>query len=139
MISQLHRFHGYNALRAVYRSGQGVRGQAMSLKYAPRRSGQGYRAAVVVSRKVSKSAVTRNRIRRRVYEVVRQSSPELLAGKDLVFTVFDGGVAELSAERLQAVVAGLLQKAANQPANSPRTSVSHDIVGQAKSKREASH
>jgi ribonuclease P protein component len=66
--------------------------------------------AVVVSRKVSKSAVVRNRIRRRVYEIVRRAD-NVPPSTDLIFTVFGEQVAELEATKLQATVAELLQKA----------------------------
>ncbi len=49
-----------------------VRGPLCTLKYVRNNRGNGYRLAVVVSKKVSKSAVVRNRIRRRIYETVRE-------------------------------------------------------------------
>jgi ribonuclease P protein component len=66
--------------------------------------------AVVVSRKVSKSAVVRNRIRRRVYEIVRQAD-NVPPSSDLIFTIFSEQVAELEAAKLQNMVAELLAKA----------------------------
>ena len=72
----------------------------------PRRSD--YRCAVVVSKKVHKSAVTRNRIRRRIYEIVRTefhpTSPV-----DIVITVFDEVAATMSAEQLRAVISKQLK------------------------------
>ena len=108
MIGAAHRFHGYGSLNGVYRRGQSVRGPMLSLKFMGRGPNRPYRVAVVVSRKVSKSAVTRNRIRRRVYAAVRQASAVIPPGTDLVFTVFDERVAELPPAKLQATVAGLL-------------------------------
>lgn len=116
MISITHRFHGYNSLRNVYKRGQSVRGSLVSLKFAHRGPERPYRAAVVVSRKVSKSAVVRNRIRRRIYEIVRHSEADITPGTDLVFTVFDEKLAEMAADELEAAISGLLQKAANQTA-----------------------
>lgn len=110
MLARPFRFHGYGSLNRAYRDGQTVRGQFMSLRFA-RRPGKTYRVAVVVSRKVSKSAVVRNRIRRRIYEQVRQSTlvpPE----SDLVFTVFSEQVAELPTDKLQGTIKELLQKTA---------------------------
>lgn len=111
MISLRNRFHGYGSVRAVYRNGQTVRGSLMSLKYVNRGSKPGYRAAVVVSKKVHKSAVTRNRIRRRVYEIIRQADSQLTDRKDLVLTVFSEQVADIEAPKLRAMVEGLLAKA----------------------------
>jgi ribonuclease P protein component len=109
MIGVAHRFHGYNSLRGVYQRGQNVRGQLVSLKFAHRGPGRPYRVAVVASRKTSKSAVTRNRIRRRIYEIVRQSDAGISPGTDLVFTVFDEQVAELPAPKLEAMIGDLLR------------------------------
>ena len=111
MISQAHRFHGRNSLRFVYQRGQNIRGATVSLRFVinPRR--QGYRLAVVVSRKVSKSAVVRNRIRRRIYEVVREHARQLAGPFDLVFTVYGEDVAEQSHDSLKQLVLGQLKKA----------------------------
>jgi len=56
----------------------------------PRRDS--YRVSVVVSRKVSKSAVARNRIRRRLYELVRESEHQITQPYDIVITVFQDTV-----------------------------------------------
>ncbi len=68
---------------------------------------------MVVSRKVSKSAVVRNRIRRRIYEIVRLARAEANSPwpYDLILTVFDDKVAEVPSELLQNAVSGLLKKA----------------------------
>lgn len=110
MLSRTHRFHGYGSLRYVYKNGKVVRGQYCSLKYIsnPRRST--YRVAVVVSKKVHKSAVVRNRIRRRIYELVR----EHVAAEqsyDLVVTVFSEQLATLPAPQLQDAILTQLRAA----------------------------
>ena len=109
MISYLFRFHGYSALLPVYRRGVAVRGSLLSLKYIARRPGGTYRAAVVVSKKVHKSAVVRNRIRRRVFELVRSQQAGLPA-VDIVITVFSDQVAQLPSAQLRDQVQGLLVK-----------------------------
>lgn len=88
-----------------------MRGQHMSLKYLIRERKGGYRIAVVVSKKVHKSAVTRNRIRRRIYEIVRQAEPARTEQKDMVLTVFSDHVASMPAASLQKAVESLLKKA----------------------------
>ena len=112
MISRKNRFHGRNSLNNVYRKGKAVRGEYVSLRYADSRKPD-YRLAVVVSKKVSKSAVVRNRIRRRIYEIVRnyrRESSEPLP-MDIVISVFEERVAKLPAEDLRGLVLRLLQKA----------------------------
>lgn len=109
MFARANRFHGYNALRVLYKNGQTVRGPQITLKYSSR-PGRPSRVAVVVSRKVSKSAVVRNRIRRRIYEAVRQNPHWLPTGQDLVFTAFHEQLAELPAAKLQHTIDDLLRK-----------------------------
>lgn len=128
MIGRLHRFHGHNALRRVYTHGRSVRGAMLSLKFMPAK-GQNYRAAVVVSRKVHKSAVVRNRIRRRLYEIVREYAQEFSSPHDLVFTVFSDQAAELPASELSHRVRKLLQSAGVLDDKSPQAHTpSHGIV-----------
>lgn len=120
MIRRKHRFHGHGSLRFVYQKGNTVRGQYGSIKYTlnPRR--RYYRMAVVVSRKVNKSAVVRNRIRRRVFEIVRREESRIQGPYDMVFTVFSDQVATLPAEDLrQRIVAKMQEAGIISPENEP--------------------
>ena len=109
MLSFRHRFHGYNSLRGVYERGQTSRGQLVSLRYEQRQNKLNYRVAVVVSRKVNKSAVVRNRLRRRVYERVRLMSDLIPPGSDLVFTVYGDQLLDLSPEQLTDTIKKLIR------------------------------
>lgn len=128
MITRSHRFHGYNAFRHVYNRGQTVRGSLTSVKYInnPRRTG--YRAAVVVSRKVHKSAVVRNRIRRRVYEIIRDHESQINVPYDVVVTVFSEQIAEMESASLEKLIAGQLKKAGILAAGLPSSRAAHAIV-----------
>ncbi len=111
MISKQHRFHGHGSLNFAYRKGRQVRDDYMSLRVARSRNDD-YRMAVVVSKKVSKLAVTRNRIRRRVYEVVRLHR-QTAGGPwpyDLIFTVFDDRAAHVASADLTKTIGKLIQK-----------------------------
>ena len=101
MISKEHRFQGLGSLRFVYRRGDTVRGPLYSLKAVRNNRHDAYRAAVVVSRKVNKSAVVRNRIRRRLYESLRQIENQIVSPHDLVITVFSDKVVDEPAGSLQ--------------------------------------
>lgn len=110
MISKEHRFHGHHALNYTYRRGKTVRGEMMSLRYAPAR-GDSYRLAVVVSKKVHKSAVVRNRIRRRVYELVRNiDKAQALPAQDMIISIFDERIAAMPAPKLEKIISGLVEK-----------------------------
>ena len=111
MLNRAHRFHGLHALDFAYKRGQTVRGQAVSLKYTENNRQSDYRVAVVVSKKVSKSAVVRNRIRRRVYEIARHELSGVMQSYDLIFMVYGVDVATMDAKQLQNQVSGLLKKA----------------------------
>ncbi len=80
------------------------------LRYAPNPRRKSYRLAIVVSRKISKSAVVRNRIRRRLYENVRILSSSFVDPYDLIIVVYDEKVAAMPAEQLAKEVAKLIQK-----------------------------
>lgn len=111
MIDKSHRFQGRGSLRFVYQKGQTVRGPLCGLKYIYNRRRATYRVAVVVSRKVHKSAVVRNRIRRRIYEAVRLIAPQIKDAYDLVFIVYSEQLAATSHEDLRRCVTEKLKKA----------------------------
>lgn len=100
MISKAHRFRGPVSLRFVYRQGHTVRGPLFSTKTTLNNRRSSYRAAVVVSRKVHKSAVARNRIRRRLYETIRSFESDIAGPYDIVVTVFHDGVLKDSTQSL---------------------------------------
>ena len=111
MISKKNRFHGPNSLNNVYRKGAAARSEYISLRYVPSRR-EDYRLAVVVSRKVSKSAVVRNRIRRRAYEIVRLYRKSLARPlrHDIVISIFDDRAASVPANELAETIEGMLRK-----------------------------
>jgi ribonuclease P protein component len=113
MIAQAFRFRGHNSVDKVYRRSQTLRGSLLNLKFTVEPGRRPYKAAVVVSRKVSKSAVVRNRIRRRIYEIIRQfnGDQDQLASRQLVFIVYSDQLASLESDRLRAAVCDLLKRA----------------------------
>lgn len=111
MINRSHRFHGYGSLKNVYRHGQTVRGPLFAIKSSPNPKKPNYRLAVVVSRKVNKSAVVRNRIRRRLYEIVRQNEQDIIGPHDIVISVFNDRVADEPQASLERQVKKLLNEA----------------------------
>ncbi|HTE22543.1 MAG TPA: ribonuclease P protein component [Candidatus Limnocylindria bacterium] len=111
MIARKHRFHGYGSLRYVYQHGRTVRGPLSSLKVAPNDRRTSYRLAVVVSKKVNKSAVVRNRIRRRLYEAVRRHEADMSRPYDMVLTVYSEQMAAIPAAELEKTVLDQLRQA----------------------------
>lgn len=129
MIARTYRFHGFNALKSVYQRGQMVRGPICTLKFMPNPRRGSYRAAVVVSRKVHKSAVVRNRIRRRVYEIIRRSADKFTGSYDIVITVYSDKLATIEAPELEDIITKQLSKAGILPAPNKGDNRVRDIDG----------
>lgn len=130
MIGRKLRFHGRGSLTYVYKRGKSVRTNLLSLKFAPNQRRRNYRLAVVVSRKVSKSAVVRNRIRRRLYEAVRKlyDFPDVY---DLVLVAYDEQLAEIPAADIEVQLKQLFKKAglgSKTGHSTSQTTAEHDIV-----------
>lgn len=84
MIATIFRFHGHNSLRYLYSNGKAVRSQLFTIKYVPNTHRSHPRFSVVISKKVIKSAVGRNRVRRRLYEYLRTHTDQLDDVYDIV-------------------------------------------------------
>lgn len=110
MITNTHRFRGRKSLGHLHKKGATVRVQGASLKFVDNPHRSGYRAAVVVSKKVHKSAVVRNRIRRRMYEQIRLEVPESIA-VDFAVILYDGAFAMMSPENIRIATKQLFEKA----------------------------
>lgn len=87
MLSYKNRFHGHGGLSYVYRHGRPVRNRLFTIKAVPNARRKHSRIAVVVSKKVHKRAVGRNRIRRRLYEQFRHQLPSINGTWDIVCIV----------------------------------------------------
>ncbi len=91
MLSQKYRFHSRGGVRYTYQKGKTIRTPILALIYA-HNTRHHQRFAVVVSKKVLKSAVGRNAIRRRVYEAIRLELPEYTYHMDCIFVVYNKNV-----------------------------------------------
>lgn len=111
MLSAFHRFHGHGSLRYVYKNGKALRSHLVTIKYTANPHRKHSRFAVVVSKKVHKSAVGRNRIRRRVYEVVRGELPYLHSPHDVVIMVFSSELIALPSDELVSMLRHLFKQA----------------------------
>ena len=78
MLKKLHRINKTRELQRVYRSGKTMHTPALVIKFVPALK---TRIAFVVSTKISKKAVERNRIKRAVREQMRISMDSLAKGE----------------------------------------------------------
>lgn len=111
MVSKDHRFQGSSSLRFVHARGTVTRGPQFSVKAIINNHRQTYRVAIVVSKKVSKSAVVRNRIRRRLYELVRKHETGITQPFDILVLVYSDAVATTPSPKLEQQFLAQLRKA----------------------------
>lgn len=111
MIPSPLRFHGHNSLRYVYANGKAVRSQAITIKWVKNTHRHNPRISVVVSKKVIKSAIGRNRIRRRVYEYMRLAAEKLNDTYDIVVITTSAELRTMPFEELSGQLDQLLTKA----------------------------
>ena len=94
----------------MYQKGKTVRKPKMSLVFCENTRGF-TRMAVVVSKKVNKTAVGRNRIRRRVYEVLRKNMELIPKRMDYVFVIFSPDVLRMPFNELEKMLGELVTEA----------------------------
>lgn len=111
MLARENRFHGHRSVARVRGKRVNAVGFTVFSAHNPKR--EDYRMAVVVSKKVAKSAVTRNRIRRRFYESVRKQKVLSLRPVDAVFVIKDVELAKIDSSELDKRIAQACQKVAN--------------------------
>ena len=109
MLSKRYRFHSRGGVRYVYQKGKTVRSPKMSLIFADNMRGF-TRFGVVVSKKVEKSAVKRNRIRRRVYEALRVNFDLIPKRRDYLFVVFSKEVGRMPFSELEKILGELVKE-----------------------------
>ena len=110
MLSKKFRFHSRGGVKYVYQHGKTVRRPKMSLVHAL--NSRGFtRVAVVVSKKVLKTAVGRNRIRRRVYEALRLNFDDLPKRTDYIFVVYSKDVGRMKFNELEKLLGELVEEA----------------------------
>ena len=109
MISKRYRFHSRGGVRYTYQNGKTIRGSKISLVFADN-SRNRQRYAVVVSKKVLKSAVGRNRIRRRVYEAIRAELPKVEKPVDCIFIIYSKDILDIDYKEIRSLVHNLLKE-----------------------------
>lgn len=111
MLGRRNRFHGHGGVRRVYRLGKPARTTQATLHTLQGDKVKSTKVAVVVSRKVDKSAVRRNRIRRRLYELVRPELAGLKQPTELVFTIYSADLATMPGDDLKKLITELFRRA----------------------------
>jgi len=90
MLAARFRFHGHGSLKFLHKNASVARSRYFTIKVVTNPHRKNSRFAVIVSKKVHKAAVGRNRIRRRVYEIIRDAQPHFDSTIDLAIIVTSG-------------------------------------------------
>lgn len=109
MLNKKYRFHSRGGVQYVYQKGKTIRKPLGSLVFVKNERGF-TRFAVVVSKKVLKTAVDRNRVRRRVYETIRQNFTKLPQSHDYIFIIHDKKVKDIPYSELEEFIASLIRE-----------------------------
>ena len=110
MLNRKYRFHSRGGVRYVYQKGKTIRKSKMSLVFVDNMRGF-TRVAVVVSKKVEKSAVGRNRIRRRIYEALRLNFEDIPKKRDYIFIVYSKDLMKMPFSELEKLLGELVMEA----------------------------
>lgn len=109
MLAKKYRFHSRGGVRFTYQKGKTIRTPKMSLVHNENSRGH-QRFAVVISKKVIKSAVGRNRVRRRVYEAIRMNLPYFKDAKDCIFVIYSREIHDMDFDQLIKLIRDLLDQ-----------------------------
>lgn len=85
MLSKINRLRKKKDFARIYQRGRSFSTPYLWLKILPNQL-EDNRFGIVVSRKVSKKAVTRNLIKRRLRAMIKQYLPSLKSGYDVILT-----------------------------------------------------
>ena len=111
MLANKYRFHGHGSLRYLYKNNHTARSRHFLLRFVANKNRANSRVTIIIGKKVFKAAVKRNRIRRRVYEIIRHNwSEQLQAGYDIAITVYSPEVLLLPHDELTAEIEQLLSQ-----------------------------
>lgn len=112
MIANKYRFHGHGSLKFLFKNGSLTRGKLFGLRYIINPKRQHPRIAVIVSKKIYKSAVKRNRIRRRIFEAIRVYwlDYNLNTNLDIAITVTSPDILDIPHAELLANLSNLFEE-----------------------------
>lgn len=102
MLASKFRFHGHAALRYIFSHGKTYRLKSLSIRVAHNQRREVSRAAVVISKKVIKASPKRNRVRRRVFEVLRTEWAHIKPSQDILISIYDASVLDMTHDELVA-------------------------------------
>lgn len=86
MLARINRLSKQKDFEAVFRNGSLQQNKYLTVRFAPNGSSV-CRLAVVVSARVAKKAVARNKIRRQIIEILKRDLIKIKAGQNIILIV----------------------------------------------------
>src|SRR6185369_10124713 len=109
MLSKKFRLSSTNDFKRVQNDGRVYQSKSFGIAFLKRDDSESSRFAFVVSTKIAKDAVDRNRFKRTMSETVRIASVDLLPGFDVVFLAKTSIASVPASELMKEVREGLKQ------------------------------
>jgi len=107
MLNKENRLTKKKDFENVFKTGKGIEQSSLYLKYK-RNNLKQTRFGIVIGKNYSKKAVERNKIKRRIREIIHSKIAEIKQGLDIIIVVLPG--AENSFEKLEKEISRLLEK-----------------------------
>ena len=107
MLSKKYRLVGSNEFKRVQNEGHVYQSKSFGIAYFKREDSEASRFAFVVSTKIAKEAVDRNRFKRTMSESVRIATIDLHPGFDVIFLAKTSIVSVPASELMKEVREGL--------------------------------
>jgi ribonuclease P protein component len=108
MLPKEHRLRLFKDFKKVLGKGVGLKESGLYVKFVDNNLLK-TRVAVVVSKKQYKKAAQRNKIKRKIREIIRKNLPQIKEGKDIVVVIFKG-LGEETFNNLQKKVMSIFDK-----------------------------
>lgn len=109
MLPQQYRLKKKKDFERVFKKGKGLKETFLFLKFKKNKL-QESRFGFLVSQKVSKKAVERNKVKRRLRELIRLKLPEIKKGIDIVL-ITKPGLEKKNFQEMEEMVNKLFKKA----------------------------
>lgn len=109
MLARPFRLRLRRDIGRVYRHSRRFNSQHLEIRVVANQLSRS-RVTIVISTKVAKRAIARNRARRRLRALLREAWPRVKPGNDLLITS-RSDLSQLQAEQLRQEILGLLEKA----------------------------
>jgi len=109
MLPKANRLRRSKDIQTLFSKGESVFDDVCGLKYRINQRDE-TRVAVIVGKRISKKAVVRNRIRRRIREIVRHNLDDMAKGYDVALLVQDRAV-DMPVDELRKHIGRVLNKA----------------------------